>query len=92
MEHSFNFVLILECIITYLTEQFTGHGGSFLLHIISTVQIVYKYTYRASLKKVGLVNSSLFRVIALMPLSSVENHLHFHKIEFILVILSIIVS
>jgi hypothetical protein len=41
-------------------------------------------------KKVGLANSSLFCVIAPVPLSSDKNHEYFHKIQFIVVILSII--
>ena len=40
--------------------------------------------------EVGLANSKLFSVIALVPLSSKENHFCFHKIEFVVVILSMI--
>jgi hypothetical protein len=48
----------------------------------------YMYIYRASLKKVGLAYSSLFCVVALLTLSFQGFCLYFHKIEFIVIILS----
>jgi hypothetical protein len=44
----------------------------------------------SSKKNVGLANSLFFCDIALVPLSAKENNIWFQKIEFILVILSII--
>ena len=48
------------------------------------------HVYRVSLKKSGISKFLTFCVIAMILLSSKEKYFCFHKIEFIVVILSII--
>jgi hypothetical protein len=56
----------------------------FFLNILLAIGI-----YRASLKKVGLANPSLFRFYS-GAVELQENYWYFHNIEFIVVILSMI--